>query len=408
MKRILLFLFLSLSQLANSQLTVDTTITLDLLKAPSSPAFTILGIAPSDIERPTDLASFSLSLQQATNNFTALPRSYALQVAPFLLGNRKFTLNEFDSNRHTFKQSFLLSAGFTHQGPQGQEEVDSLKTSRLGLGLKFSVVRPRWSGETSKRYAALVAAQQQLLAEYQNRETQSTELLQKRKALQSLYLKEPKTETDQAQILSLIKEIQNLTEALGNDINNGLETSSDVYALLQKSAVEIKNERKGFFLDFAGGFALDFRDNRFDNSNVYRGGAWLTGGLEGGNNGLTYLFIARYLYNPETLFAAPNNSIQTTDLSTFDAGARLLLNAAKGKFTLSTEAVYRSVFNVPEINPSWRFILNTEYDVGINKKLTFSFGKDFDGTISTGGNVIAALNLILGFGGERSVSRTTK
>ncbi len=408
MKRILLFYFLSFSQGVNSQLTIDTTITLDLLKAPSSPAFTILGIAPSDIERPTDLAAFTLSLQQATNNFTALPRSYAVQVAPFLLANRKFTLNEFDNNKHIFKQSFLLSAGFTHQGPQGQEDVDSLKTSRLGLGLKFSFVRPRWSAETRKRYSALVAAQQQLLTEYQNKEAQNIELLQKRKALQSLYLKEPKTESDQAQILALAKEIGALTEALGDNINNGLETSSEVYALVQKSAIEMKNERKGFFVDFAGGFALDFRDNRFDNSNVYRGGAWLTGGLEGGNNGLTALFITRYLYNPETLFAAPNNMLQTSDVSTFDAGARLLLSAAKGKFTLSTEALYRSVFNVAEIDPSWRFVLNTEYDVGRNKKLTFTFGKDFDGTISTGGNVIAALNLILGFGGERSISKTSK
>ena len=99
MKRILV-LFIGLFLYCRpgiAQVTVDTTIRLDLLKSPASPAFNILGIAQSDIERPADLNAFALSIQNATNNFTAIPESYAFQIAPFLMGRKKYSLNQFDN-----------------------------------------------------------------------------------------------------------------------------------------------------------------------------------------------------------------------------------------------------------------------------------------------------------------------
>ena len=159
--RLLLFCLISIP--AIGQVKVDTTIKLDLLRAPSSPAFNILGIANSDIERPTDVTSFALSLQEASNNFTTIPRSYGIQVAPFLLGRKKFLLGDFDSSRQAFKQSFIISTGFTHQGPEGSEDVDSLKTTKLGFGIKFSFVRPAWTQDTRKVYHKLIEAQKELV-----------------------------------------------------------------------------------------------------------------------------------------------------------------------------------------------------------------------------------------------------
>jgi hypothetical protein len=36
-----------------------------------------------------------------------------------------------------------------------------------------------------------------------------------------------------------------------------------------------------------------------------------------------------------------------------------------------------------------------------NKRLTFTFGRDFDSTITKGGNLIAAFTLLAGFGNKR-------
>lgn len=406
MKYILFLLIAFVSVTVRGQVTVDTSIKLDLLKAPASPAFNILGIATSDIDRPTDVTSFALSLQDATNNFTAIPKSYAIQVAPFLLGQRKFTLSEFNSNEHAFRQSFLISAGFTHKGPEGKEDVDSLKTTRLGVGIKFSILRPEWSGNTRKSYNTLIEAQKKLLQHYREFENQHTDyqlLLEKRAERKKLNDKEEKTSDDEARIKILADEIRALTVNINEDVNEKLATSSTAFEMAKKASNELKDERKGAFIDFNSGLAFDFPSKRLGNGKVYRGGAWLTGGYENGNKGVTALFIARYLYNPENIFADPNGVfIKGDDFSTFDSGAKLLLNALKSRFVFSGEAIYRSVLGNSVVEPSWRLVLNTEYDVGFNKKLTFSFGRDFDGTISKGGNLIAALNLIMGFGSERS------
>ena len=165
----------------------------------------------------------------------------------------------------------------------------------------------------------------------------------------------------------------------------------------------MKIERIGLFLDFASGFALDFPDNKFDKSLVSKAGAWLTGGYESGNRGFSFLGIGRYLYQPDKIFADDSGKIKARNISTFDAGARVALNAFQGKFSLNAEAIYRSVLNKNVIKPSWRFTFNAEYSVGLNQKITFAFGRNFNSTITKDGNLIAALNFIKGFGSNKKV-----
>ncbi len=389
-----------------AQVTVDTTIRLDLLKSPASPAFNILGIAQSDVERPADLNAFALSIQNATNNFTSIPESYAFQIAPFLMGRKKYSLNQFDNNQHTFKQSFQFSAGYTHIGPKGKEDVDSLKTTKLGLGIKFSLIRPRWTAETRNKYTVLRQAQVQLIAErraYEEKHPQYSLLKEKKQRLQLLEMKDSLNEVQLKEFNQLIRDIREMEELIGEEYNDVLPDGA-AYAAARKASSAFKTERVGFFLDFSGGMAFDFPDNRFNNSNVYRAGMWLTGGNENGNKGISSLFILRYLYNPTTLFAAPSGLLKGGKLSTFDMGGRFLLDVSREKFVLSAEALYRSILGSSTLDPSWRLVMNAEYDLGTNRKLTFAFGRDFDGTISKGGNLVAMINLIAGFGGDRKIA----
>jgi Tol biopolymer transport system component len=48
-------------------------------------------------------------------------------------------------------------------------------------------------------------------------------------------------------------------------------------------------------------------------------------------------------------------------------------------------------------------VFNAAYDIGQNQQLTFSFGRNFDGTITKDGNLIAALNFVKGFGASRKI-----
>ena len=132
-----------------------------------------------------------------------------------------------------------------------------------------------------------------------------------------------------------------------------------------------------------------------------KSGVWLTAGKENGNGKITTLFIARYLYQPEQIFADSTGKIPSYKISTLDFGGRALFTADDGKFTFSGEAVYRSVLNKSIIKPSWRLCFSAGYEVGTNQQITFTFGRDFNGAIEKGGNLIAGLNYFIGLGGEK-------
>lgn len=388
---------------AKGQLNVDTTITLDVLKSPVSPAFNMLGISTSAIERPSDLNSFRLSIQNATNNLTAIPNSYAFEIAPFLFGAKKYTLKDFDSSKHAFLQSFTISAGFTHMGPEGQEDVDSLKTTKVAIGIKFAIIRPGWSENTRKVYLELIKQQEALLNAYElpNMYSDSLQILKDLRVALARDTTLPREEKRErmAKMVADLQRMHNLVDSIQQEGLPGTEA----YQRAKAIAASFPTERKGVFLDFTTGMVADFPDNRFDNSLVNKAGAWLTGGYENGNKGITSMFIVRYLYHPEVIFADPDGKISADHASTFDAGARFLLSTLNDKFTLSGEALYRSVIGNSMLDPSWRLVLSTEYEVAKNRKVTFSFGRNFDGAISKGGNLVAAINFIAGFGGERKV-----
>ncbi|MDR0793610.1 MAG: hypothetical protein LBE82_09910 [Chitinophagaceae bacterium] len=165
-------------------------------------------------------------------------------------------------------------------------------------------------------------------------------------------------------------------------------------------AKNFDNTRTGWSLDFAGGTSLDFRNNQFNNSKVYNAGAWLTGGYNGKH--LSFLGLLRYLKNPDKIYALDNLPDTLGNISTFDWGGKLLYAADKSKYTFGVEWIHRSVLSSNTIKPSYRLVFNADYAIWQNQKLTFSFGKNFDGTITKSGNLIAALTFLTGFGNKRN------
>jgi len=408
MRNIILAFFLLIPVFAWSQ-DNDSTVTLDLLNAPSSPAFNLLGIAPSAIERPTDLNSFRVSVQNASNNFTRLPSDYSVEVAPASLASMKNqTLDKFGSTsfNDVFWQSLGISLGLTHGNAQDIETNDSTSFAKLACGVKFSIIRPGWSAKTKKLFADLQTAQSDFLdsAEYMNK---SAEINRVKGMMNALETAKPQLDevTKRDSLSHLAARLGALNQAQANALNKLLQdTTGKSFMALKNAAKNFKIERVGGFLDFATGIALDFPNNRFDYSLTSKAGAWLTGGYENGNKGISVLGIARYLYQPDKIYASTSNELLAADISTFDCGARLVYTGLEGKFTVSAEALYRSVLTANTISPDWRYTFNTGYDIGFNKQLTLALGKNFDGTTTKNGNIIAMLNLIAGFGSAKKIN----
>lgn len=398
------------------------SISINLLNAPSNPAFNLMGIATSSVERPTDLNAFRLSLQNATNNFSKLPSTYAIELSPAAIFNAKDqTFKKFNSQKFKdyFLQTLSISFGFTKSDMDDKEIADSSSFSKLGIGLKFSFIRPKWTGKTQKLVDSFYTLQAMALDNYEKQKEvlfsssiEYNKLLEELSRVNSL---PSGTEGKEERILELNAQGKHIRDSIFRRPDDKInEQFSIIYDSLFKSSVDelkkfsqsnLKVERKGGFLDFASGIVIDFPDDRFNYSLVGKAGVWLTGGYEGGNKGVSVLGVGRLLFQPDKIFADESGVINSSNISTFDAGARILYSSLKGKFTLSTEAVYRSVLKKNTIAPSWRLVFNTEYDIGKNQKLTFAFGRNFDGTIDKSGNIIAALNFIQGLGDRKDFSK---
>jgi len=285
--------------------------------------------------------------------------------------------------------------------------VGSKPKTEVGLGIKFAIKRSEIDDNSKRAF--------QNIWDYQNElNSQQSELYKSIKSKDSLSLETNKKTLVQMfrsglltrqQFEEQTRVLNNMLDVLEQHLFDSLQ-NDQIRLVKEKISAEVKKikiERQGFNLDFAAGTVIDFIDNNFENSRVFKVGSWLTGGWNKPEKNSSSLFILRYLYNPKTSLADPNLSLE--NLHTLDFGGRLIFTAMEKKLLFSGEAIYRSILNKANATSSWRLMMNAEYEIGINQKLTFLFGKNFDGTTYNSGNIVAAINLHVGFGNS-SISAT--
>jgi len=424
MKKNILLALLFITSLANAQTEIDTTIKVDLLKAPSSPASNLLGMAPSDIDKPTDVSAFMLSLQTATNSFNKLPSNYAVDIAPywFFKNSKKgdITTEGFrkSSGKDVFKQTLVIS--FAFRNPDSTETDLNGRSTYGGLGFKFAILRGKYDNTTRKALNDIKALQDiklrnlgKKMTEYmESTDPEVIELKRKRKAFFKGFNPNDPSEENQRRLNEIISkdEFRQIDKALKEKLKEIAESdfspadsilaNNELDKSIQQIAASFQTARIGWTWDIAGGASTEFRNKRFGNSKLYNAGLWTTIGYTDTVYGAGLLLL-RVLHNPDRVFAKDNAANDIDDIMTFDAGVRYIYSKPQSKFGASLEAIYRSVLSSGTIDPSWRLVFNADYAIWPNQKLTFSFGRNFDGTTSKDGNLIAALTLLTGFGNKR-------
>ncbi|RZJ77425.1 MAG: hypothetical protein EOO47_16845 [Flavobacterium sp.] len=398
MKKIyFLLLLVGISIVVNAQ--QDTTAKLDLLRAPNSPGASLLGFATSEIERPSDVSAFMVSLQ---NSFSKSLSNYAVEFAPYwLLANKgDYTtagLNERNL-KSVFKQTFVLS--FAIKNPDTSETNFNKLSSYGGVGFKFSLIRGNYDKKTENALKTIGDLQNELVSS-RNSETvdwfESKELVKLREERKVIVISNAANFEQNAEYIRISEQISELEKALKKKLEFGLTKLNDIKEIASK----LKLTRIGWSWDIAGGVSTEFRNKRFDNSKVHNTGLWTSFGYSG-SKGSSFLGLVRYLYNPDRVFANNDSPNQINDLSTLDAGGRYVFQSKDSKFSFGFEAIYRSVLSSATTDKSsWRCVFNTDYSVWDNQKLTFSFGRNFDNSISKDGNLVAALTLLFGLGNRR-------
>ena len=419
---ILLIVFANNSLIAQSE--VDTTVSLDILTIPNSPAFNLLEISPAAVDKPTTPNDFAISVANASNNFSLLPKNYAVEFLPisfFPKSKNSYARFTNDTNYvktwneklwNTVSQTFLISGGFSTEDSVNTTMPDFIKT-RSGVGFKFSLVRGKIDHDFEAYKNSIDSVRVRLKALHDDNEAFLTRIRENDAVLKSLdrerdsnvaiqvhtakEIKDPVARTEKLD--NLKKELSNINirrdlrmELLKQErMNSEIEYAKE----LKKSIEQIKFKRYGLMVDFAGGMVLGFRNDDFQNSIVQQYAFWFNGGYAC-KKGFSFMGVARY---SNALNAITDAQGSKKDKAFYDLGGKIEFQTDDNKFSVNGEIIDR----ISTATPLTRYTFNASYQVGKNQALTFSVGKAFAGTAQYGGNLIAALNYIKTFGSNRSV-----
>ncbi|MCU7614945.1 hypothetical protein N0B16_10895 [Chryseobacterium sp. GMJ5] len=407
MKKIKFLTVLLVSALSGQEINTD------LLKAPASPASNLLGVASSEINKPTDVADVMLGLQNLSDNFLK-EGAYSMDFAPYWIfpgKTKNKTIGQMFDEKYTVPQTFVLSLAIKNTDSASTDlPVNSIYT---GIGFKFSVLRGKATDESKIVYEQI----KNLLNEnVSNIDEVSQEIIEKDQELIDLKAKRTRLVKDlspsEQEIVIQSTEYKLITAAIEKRLNTLKEVVDTQILTRQKYAENLKRikelygdfkiERTGFLLDFAGGTSIQFRDKMFNSSKVYNVGLWSVFGYAFKKEG-TPLFLLRYMYNPDSERMTTEGIVTESNFSTFDAGLKYQYSPQNSKFTGSVEGIYRSFISGADYKPDWKFIFNLNYEIWANQHITLSLGKDFDNTIIKKGNAIAAISFISGLGTKRKI-----
>ncbi len=339
-------------------------VTLDDLKTPPSPAFVLMGIAPTSVERPTTPRALGLALLdsvEGNNGNSALPQDLAVELAPYWLSPRPdLTFDQYD--RPGFWQGLRqsLSVSLATKGDDGTAATTSSTAptgTLLGAGARAS-----WMLGKRSQLA------NDVLAAYRAKVT---------KMLIDAGPPQP-----------------------GQPASAGLP--ADYQDQLRPFATSIVESLKQgrWIVEMAAATTERFPGNDTSHSEVEKTAAWITP---------SYRFL-RSTFDPKTgkLTQVPtvdfiavgryiHDRTATDDRDGIDVGGRLLWESTF--FSLSAEYVQR--FNIAE--PTHRLTGMVEYKISDNLYLSGTFGKDFDDPTTEQGNLQALLGLNLNLGAKPQV-----
>lgn len=371
----LLFSYHSISQ------TIDSTLSLNLLTAPASPGFVLLGRELASVERPTTISDFAVNVLTHTNNLTTFPKDYSVEIAPWwLLFSSGITYEDYiaDEPFSNIPQTFSLSLTNTS---------DSGITSLAG-GVRFSILQ----GEVDPAFNDYAAKLENLYKELGNLNSLVHDGRLRRigddSVINQLYASLANMDTAIAVVMAPVIEAQIAIreEEINRQIEDSIRTHyRSMIDRIRNVVADLRIRRIGWKLDIAGGVAYDFPANNFDNGFLKRWGFWLTPGYEGNTFGM--LGVLRILTNAKE-----------SDQYSLDIGGRGIYDDSKS-FSASIEGVYRKYHNLMNNDHQWRVALIVDYAISPNKVVSLTYGRNFEGVQS--GNVIAALNLLFGFGSTR-------
>jgi hypothetical protein len=413
---------------------------LSQLKVPNSPAFTILGIQPSEVSRPKTFEALEASL---INSFTddgniVIPKNFAIEFSPYwMFGNPKLDYAHYvnPNLRDVIKQNFSISIATIDKTAR----IDtSLKYRSMGLGFRTMLIE----GVNSN-------VEKRALMNYSNTTVNTTDIntyLTNALAASGAttpsdflnYLKKNYKgglrEHEQNKInLNIINKKNNNSHKLITDFEdvvlpylenqvttnsialNNMVTNATVnltnYGATALAQIPANNQlalsnldKCGHMLEFAFATVLDFPTNNIDYSIMRKAGSWLTYTYRTDSKLMDFNLMSRYIWN-----GLPDQSSNNFDLGIKFTYQKLKL-AVSGEFIGRLQTKFIGLNEEPDgststnvnIKQDMKATLSINYQITDKIILNYSFGQNFDLNTELRGNLLNQLGLNFGFGNPKS------
>jgi hypothetical protein len=343
---------------------------LDDLKMPNSPAFILLDVAPTSIDRPTSTKAFATSVLNNVNQNNGIPQNYAVEFTPYW-----------------FVKHPKLTA-FKYWGYNKEEDKQLVGSQAKYLSVSFATVNSSVNAVTGKNYNNMsLGVRSTLLNVRKNKKGASDIDDLKAKNLKFIQrvsqINDENIRKSPAEVAELVDNDATLRR-LGDDIN------------------EILNRKPIVALDFAAASSWAFDDTNYSSGRFNRAGAWLTGSISTSNekvvggsaskkNYLNIYFTARYLHDRNT----PNGdgTFAASDLG--DGGGKIEFELER--FSLSYEFLYRLNLNDNSLN-TYRSSGLLKYIASERVNITAAFGRNF----GQSNNLITQISINFGLNGSNS------
>lgn len=393
-------------------------------RTPDAPAFVLLGVSPTQVERPTQVSALAVSvLSAAASSDNLVPQSYALQVAPYWLvshpglsSDKYFNPSMPQGILDTLSFSLVSSRVSTVAGQHAN-------ATRIGVGVRTGLIVGHESVALRKQILKLHALQYEnnvamgVLEPYLLTEPPPPDADDDGRTL-SAAIAEIKSAFDEA-IQSndppgqqqayreaekrLIKEMTDLwadahRPAEHRALRDGANAmQSRIEAQLTSAVKKIQiadDDRRGFSMSFAAASAWLVPDQTTADRTLLRWGAWMTPSYRPDTAPIELIGVVRAGHRPDA-----------GGVTMIDVGGRATHQV--GLLNWSLEYVQR-VERSAILDQSTSQRLAAVFDVRVRDDVyvTVNYGKDFaDPTRGdTKGGILTSLGLSFDFGDKPSVS----
>ncbi|HEX7837876.1 MAG TPA: hypothetical protein VF469_10465 [Kofleriaceae bacterium] len=341
----------------------------DKLRTPDSPAFVILGVSPTEIQRPTTPKGVSTSLGGFVSGAdVTIPKNYALEVAPYWL----FAHPDLDARHYREERwrrlyrTFSVSVG-TAQTTRTPMDAMGMATSHTDSDLGIGGRAILWQGGGEDECTRQANASALKLADEVRLGKAELDAIEQAHPFGSPEYNEAVTQAQKAKADQAAKNLA-----------------------ASPSCVAAAVSARGLSVDLAGAIAAHFADSKVtrDSASLAAKALWFNASYD--LDDLAIAGMVRYASHDVT------TGTTTGRQRVVDGGVQGLYKAKT--FALSAEGLYRYRVDAANDRSTYKVDVSVEYEVRDGTWISVTLGKNFTFAPGDAGSLFSLANVKLGMG----------